>query len=1013
MSVHDSRQMALLWSDALQYALERRRVPSATYRLQMHAGFTLRDALRIVPYLDRLGISHLYTSSLLAARPGSLHGYDVVNHRQLNPELGTEDDLQALVDELHRRQMGLIVDIVPNHMWIGEDNEWWMDVLENGPSSRFAGYFDIAWHDHPRERLRGKVLLPILDEPYGKAVLAGRLKPFFAEGKFGLAIDRTRLPLDPRTYTAFLAPALESLRQRQGDDTAAVLELQSILMAVRHLPPRDERDETHNAEALAEGTVIKRRLRELVEHHPEAAHHLEQAVAGVGGDQAQPNSLGLLIDLLDAQAYRPCFWRVALDEINYRRFFDVNDLGALSAERLDVFQAIHVKPCEWLQRGMIDGLRIDHVDGLLDPREYLDRLQHAYVLGCARRLWDSDRERYGGATWDEVANQLKAQLQQSAPASIRPLYVVVEKILGGREQLPANWTCDGTTGYEVLNEINDLFVDPDRASELTAIYQQFTQQTDAFDQIAYEKKLQILRSTMASELHVLAHRLDRLAQTEWWSRDFTLNGLRHALEEIIACFPIYRTYVAQEASANDRVVILRAARRARMMSPLLGKEIFDFICDTLLLREPQTAPVSAEYRNQQRQFAGRFQQLTSPVMAKGVEDTALYIYNRLASLNEVGGAPAKFGRSPREVHEFFRQRAETSAGGLSPLSTHDTKRSEDVRARINVLSEMPAEWGRHLELWRRLNRPLKTELDEGLLAPDDNEEYLLYQTLIGVWPARRIADGCDDEFVPRIQAYMTKAIREAKVHSSWIHPQTDYDTGVSNFIGSILNPELAPDFLADLQAFTEIINPLGQLNSLAQSLLRCTLPGVPDTYQGTESWDYSLVDPDNRRPVDYAARIRLLERFEDLDTHSLQTRRSILQHELQSGGAKLLVVSRALGLRRQSSRLFQSGHYVPLETTGPAAGHLFGFLRTDDHEAILVAVPRLARQLLQPGETDTLRLKADAAVVLPEAWVGKTWTNIFSGVTVHDAAGRLTFEMLFEDFPVVVLRCNERTTSGL
>ena len=1000
----DAQWAARLWSDAVEQAVARRRVPTSTYRLQMHAGFTLQDALRIVPYLDRLGVSHLYMSSLLTARPGSLHGYDVVNHRQLNPELGTEADLQALVDELHRRQMGLIVDIVPNHMWVGEDNEWWMDVLENGPSSRFAGYFDIAWRDHPRERLRGKVLLPILDEPYGKAVLAGRLKPFYADGKFGLTIDSTRLPLDPRTYSTFLTPALETLRAQAGEEAAAVLELQSILTAIRHLPSRDDPDETHVSAALAEVSVIKRRLRELVEQNPDVAPHIELAVTDVGGDKNQPAGFSRLIELLDAQAYRPSFWRVALDEINYRRFFDVNDLGALSAERLDVFQAIHVKAFEWLQQGIIDGMRIDHVDGLLDPREYLDRLQQSCLMASARQLWEGNRERYGGANWEDMASQLAGHLEQAGATAARPLYVVIEKILGTREQLPANWACDGTTGYEFLNEVNDLFVDPDKATEITAVYQQFTQQTDAFEQIAYEKKLQILRSTMASELHVLAHRLDRLAQAEWWSRDFTLNGLRHALQEIIACFPVYRTYVAQEAGTTDRVVILRAARRARMMSPLLGKQIFDFICDTLLLRDPQNGPASAEYRDQQRQFAGRFQQLTSPVMAKGVEDTSLYIYNRLVSLNEVGGAPAKFGRSPQELHEFLRNRASTASGGLSPLSTHDTKRSEDVRARINVLSEMPEEWRRRLEHWRRLNRPLKTELDEGLLAPDDNEEYLLYQTLIGVWPEGPESASMTEEFVQRIQGYMTKAIREAKVHSSWIHPQLDHDTGVSNFIAAILNPEQAPEFLADLREFTALVHPLGRLNSLAQSLLRCTAPGVPDTYQGSESWDYSLVDPDNRRPVDYAARTKLLEGLERLSSQTGANRQAMLRDELKAGGAKLLVVSQALQLRRQMRHLYQTGSYVPLETTGPDASHLFSFVIGDGPEAILVAVPRLVRQLLKPGDRGELCMQADAAVVLPDEWVGRAWTNAFSGVSVNDAAGRIPFATLFQDFPVAGCR---------
>lgn len=814
MTAVNPEALELLWSDALRMASARRQIPTATYRLQMHAGFTLRDALKIVPYLHRLGISHLYVSSLLTARPGSLHGYDVVDHSHLNPELGTEEDLAVLVAELRSRHMGLILDVVPNHMWVGEDNEWWMDVLENGPTSRFAGYFDIAWRNHPRERLRGKVLLPILDEPYGKAIQAGRLRSFFEQGRFGIRIDQTRLPLDPRTYAAFIDPALEAFRAQQEVETPAVLELQSILTAVRHLPPRDDTDVNHVSEGLAEGLVIKRRLRELVEQNPEVAAHFDQAVHEIGGTRDQPGGLTRLIELLDAQAYRPCFWRVALDEINYRRFFDVNDLAALAAERIDVFHAIHAKPFEWLRKGILDGLRVDHVDGLLDPKEYLDRLQRHYVLGCAQQLWETNRERYAGDAWQEVEAQLLSHQETQSPLSEQFLYVVIEKLLGPRESIPTTWACNGTTGYEFLNEVNDLFVDPHRVDDLTAVYQHFTRQTDPFEQIAYERKLQVLRSTMASELHVLAHRLDRLAQAEWWSRDFTLNGLRHALEEIIACFPVYRTYVSQEASASDRVIIQRAARHARTKSPLLGNEIFDFIRDTLSLQEPENAPGSVDYREQQRKFAGRFQQLTSPVMAKGVEDTALYLFNRLVSLNEVGGAPAKFGRTAQELHNFLRS-----------------------------------------------------------------------------------------------------------------------------------------------------------------------------------------------RPVDYAAWIKMLDRLEELPAQP-GARIELLRRALTSGDAKLFVTSQALRLRRDNLVLFQTGRYIPLETAGPHAQHLFGFLMSGSAAAVLVAVPRLVGTL----HTNAVRMSAgpqvtmDADLILPDDWANIGWSNVFTGVEAHCQAGRLPATRLFADFPVALLR---------
>jgi (1->4)-alpha-D-glucan 1-alpha-D-glucosylmutase len=1008
MTIAESAAIGPLIEDAVSLAKRRLRIPTATYRLQMHAGFTLRDALAIVPYLEQLGISHLYVSSLLTARPGSLHGYDVMNHRQLNPELGTEADLAMLVEALHGRGMGMILDVVPNHMWVGEDNEWWMDVLENGPTSRFAGYFDIAWRNHPRERLRGKVLLPILDEPFGKAIQAGRLRPFFEEGRFGIRVDQTRLPLDPRTYAAFLQPGLDSLKAEAGDEALSVLELQSVLTAVRHLPPRDDPDPNQAAEALAEGIVIKRRLRELVHQHPDVVVHLDHAVEEIGGPKDLSGDFTRLVELLEAQSYRPCFWRVALDEINYRRFFDVNDLAALATERIDVFQAIHVKPFEWLRNGTINGLRIDHIDGLLDPEEYLDRLQRYYLAGCAQELWDADPGKYAGANWSEVEAGVLSALEALPSVSPPLLYVVIEKILGLHESVPALWSCQGTSGYEFLNQVNALFVDPASEKQFTAVYERFTKQTMPFEQIAYEKKLQILRSSLASELHMLAYRLDRLAQMEWWSRDFTLNGLRHALEEMIACFSVYRTYVTDESRPSDQIVILRAARRARKMSPLLGREIFDFICNSLLLREPPTGSVSDEYRREQAQFAGKFQQLTSPVMAKGVEDTTFYNFNRLVSLNEVGGSPEKFGNSPRELHAFFQSRAGTQPHGLSPLSTHDTKRGEDMRARINVLSEFPDEWARRIEYWRRLNQEFKVELDEGVMAPDDNEEYFLYQTLVGVWPEDDGISPIDTGFIVRIQAYMTKALREAKVHSSWIHPESRYDEAVSRFIESILDRNLSPGFVTDLRDFGNQIHPVGRLNSLSQALLRCTAPGVPDIYQGSESWDYSLVDPDNRRPADYSLRKEMRERIEQQGADEPDRGAEFARKELMSDSAKLFVTTKALVLRRQHTELFQNGNYTPLEVEGPDADHVFAFLVSDDTNAVIVAVPFLVGKRFlnrEPGSADSL-LALVSRLSLPEPWKKQVWINVFTGARLQEDASPPSALTLFSDLPLALLNCS-------
>lgn len=994
-----------LLRDTVASVAKRFRIPTATYRLQMHHGFTLRDALRIVPYLDHLGISHLYLSSILTARPGSLHGYDVVDHRHLNPEIGTAADLQALADELHRRGMGMIIDVVPNHMWIGEGNVWWMDVLENGQDSRFADYFDIAWGNHPRKELHGKVLLPILDAPIGKAIKAHRLRPLFESGRFQIAIDQARFPVAPRTYPIFLEPVLETMRERDADDAPLVLELQSILTAIRNLPTSSHGDSSRSAELLAETTVIKRRVRELAEASGEVEALIQAVVNEIAGADDPSADFKRLIELLEAQHYRPCFWRVALDEINYRRFFDINDLAALAAERMDVFQAIHAQAFEWLQQGIVDGLRIDHVDGLLDPKVYLDRLQQQFLLTSAKRQRELQSDQYDRAAWDEIESGLRARLAERWPIEPTALYVVIEKILGPRESIPDNWICHGTTGYEFTNEVNGLFIDSQQALELTDVYERFTGQEASFDQIAYASKLQILRTTMASELSVLAHRLDRLAHREWWSQDFTLNGLRQALEEIIASFPIYRTYVASEPSPSDRIYILRAARYARKHSPLLGKEIFDFICDTLLLRVPEGITVSPDYQDDQRQFAGKFQQLTSPIMAKGVEDTTLYIFNRLISLNEVGGTPDNFGRTPQDLNSFFTDRATYSPHGLSPLSTHDTKRSEDVRARINVLSEMPQEWERRIQYWRQLNRPHKRELEDGLLAPDDNEEYFLYQTLVGAWPDHDHSGPVDDGFVRRMQAYMTKASREAKVNSSWIYPELNYDNAVTSFIQQILNPTLAATFLDDLRAFQRKIARLGKLNSLSQTLIRCTAPGVPDTYQGTESWDDSVVDPDNRRPVDYDARIAMLDRILELQA-TAANRSEAARQIIQSDSAKLFVTTTSLKLRRVHAPLFTNGDYIPLHASGDDANHVFGFLRTLESEAILVCVPRLVAALASQHAGDDSQLPTfhiAAELALPKKWENPVWVDSFTGTPLRSDDGKISASKLFADLPIAFL----------
>ncbi len=976
---------------ALKEAAARRRVPGATYRFQFRREFTLRDALGLVPYLDALGVTHAYASPILKARPGSPHGYDVVDPGKINPELGTEDDLRALAGALRARGMGLILDTVPNHMCIGADNPWWADVLEHGPSSPFADYFDISWQDSPRPGMNGRLLLPVLGDQYGAVLEGGQFRVAFEGGAFSVWYYETRLPIDPRTYGRVLGPAAADLAARLGVEHPDAIELTSILYAVENLPPRGEPDPARVALGRVVTAATKRRLAELAERFPAAAAAVAVAVERIAGAPGDPASYGPLDDWLEAQAYRPCFWRVASDEINYRRFFDVNELAAVGTEREDVFRAVHRLILGWLADGLADGLRIDHPDGLFDPKHYLDRLQAHYVVAVAKKLAADAPDEYPGVDGDSDEAALLDRVAEAATKA-RPLYVVVEKILGDAEPLPPEWSCDGTTGYEFITAVNNLFVDPAGDAGLTRFYREFTGQTDPFPTIVYEKKSQVLSSSLSSELTALSYQLDRLARLDRRSRDFTLNGIRRALREVIASFPVYRSYVNGGVRDVDKGLIGRAVSVARKRNPMLGRPLFEFIRDTLLLKDPPSGPASDEYRAMQRRFAGKFQQVTAPVTAKGIEDTAFYVYNRFVSLNEVGGEPGHFGWRPERVHAFLLDRQEDAPGSLSPLSTHDTKRSEDARARLNALSELPGEWADRVNRWAHLNARHRDSGDDGHV-PDRNEEYLLYQTLVAVWDG---GASPADEFTGRVQAFTKKALCEAKVHSSWINPDHDYEAAVARFIGRVLDPAQSPEFLADLAGFVERVGALGRVTGLAQTAIRCTAPGVPDTYQGTECWDFSLVDPDNRRPVDYAARRAWLKELDAADPRALTA-------DLADPRTKLFAVSRALRARRGHADLFAHGEYVPLSAAGAKADHVFAFARRHGAEAAVVVVPRLAAGLgADPGRSPVgAETWGDTAVSLYDLPPGR-WTDAFTGA-VHDADLRLAVADVLGTFPVAVL----------
>lgn len=962
------------------------RIPLATYRLQLNHAFRFADVQALVPYFQRLGISDLYVSPFLKACRGSLHGYDVTDHTSINPEIGTDEELAALLEELRRRGMGLVIDVVPNHMGIDdESNRWWWDVLENGPSSPYAKFFDIDWAP-PKEDLANKVLLPILGDQYGKVLENGEICLRYQAGAFFIAYYERRFPVAPRSSVAILEPACERVRVDLGAEDPHVVELESIITSLKLLPQRSETDPERVRIRQREKEVAKRRLAALTELSAAVREAIEQMVALTNGQRGDPRSFDALEALLAHQAYRLSYWRVATDEINYRRFFDINHLAAIRVEEPEVFAAVHDIIFELLRTGCIAGLRIDHPDGLFDPVQYYADLQSA----CARVL------------------PAAAVLNPPPGGGTYHCYIVVEKILVRDERLRTDWAVHGTTGYEFLNQVNGIFIDPSAERHFHELYSYLLGHPFQFGDIAYQSKKLILDGTMSSELHMLARRLDRISEQHRWSRDFTLFSLQEALAEVIACFPVYRTYLRATSNVvgdEDRHCILTALRTAKRRNPAVSETIFDFIGSVLLLQDPEGLSVAEQA--DRRDFVMRFQQITGPVMAKGIEDTAFYRAYPLVSLNEVGGNPERFGLS---LDTFHRQNAERLADWphtMLATSTHDTKRSEDVRARINVLSEMSHEWERVLQRWQALNRDKKVAL-EGVEVPDTNEEYLLYQTLMGAWPLQRMDESAHQDFVERIEQYMEKALKEAKLHTSWINPNEAYDQGVKHFVREILRPDADNRFLADFRHFHERVAQVGMWNSLAQTLLKITLPGVPDFYQGTELWDFSLVDPDNRRPVDFRQRLAFLEGLQRREPKG----RIALIRELIAGRAdgriKLYVVSRALAFRRTHRHLFEQGAYCPLMVSSAQREHVVAFARRLDDQWALVAVPRLLLRLSASAKPPTgRRIWKENYLPLP-AGAPTDWQNIFTGEALpvsKPATGEwgLFLHDVFRRLPVALL----------
>jgi (1->4)-alpha-D-glucan 1-alpha-D-glucosylmutase len=905
-------------------------VPRATYRLQFHKGFGFVAAAALAPYLAKLGISHVYASPYLKARPGSLHGYDIVDHRRLNPELGEVADFRAMVAAFQAHGIGQILDFVPNHMGVGgADNRWWQDVLEWGPDSEYAGWFDIDWDPDPHS-LRGKLLVPFLGDQYGAVLESGQLELRFQPdtGDFAVwAYGTHKLPICPLHYERILDqihPRLEQL----GD-------------AFSGLPRWHLRVPNGAAELKAE-------LAQLAREDADARKALDEAVARLNGEPGRLETWRRLDSLIKDQHWRAAHFRVAADDINYRRFFNINELAGLRMELPELFDHAHRLVFELLADGTVDGLRIDHVDGLLDPKTYLMRL----------------RER--------------------AP---RPFYLVVEKILARHESLPDDWPVEGTTGYEFTNLVLGLLVDPSGEAGFTELYAEFAGASPSFENIVRECKIRIMLNEMASELNVLARDAARIARQNPRTVDFTRNILQRALQEIVACFPVYRTYVDADAPADDadRRDIDWAIAQARRNETDIDSSVFDFL-HGLLTTDIVAHPRSGFSRQTVKNFAMRVQQYSGPVMAKGLEDTAFYRYNRFLALNEVGGDPDQFGLSLAAFHKANAQRASRLPHAMLATSTHDTKRGEDVRARLALLSEMPEEWRHQINIWSRILRARIGDV-EGTAPPDRNDEYSLYQLLVGAWPAELTgvmqpnADAVG-AFLQRIEGAIVKCVREAKIHSTWASPNTSYEAAVLSFARVALDVSRPNAFLDAFLPFQEQIARLGVNNSLVQTALKLTLPGMPDIYQGAEIWDLSLVDPDNRRPVDYRTRQRLLAEVSDPRPGDRANAMAELVRDWRDGRCKLALTLALLADRRARPRLYANGDYEPLSASGAKAEQICAFSRACADDALIVVVSRFPARLAFDPDWH------DATIAWPRmAERTSGWRDLLTGQVVERRRG--------------------------
>jgi (1->4)-alpha-D-glucan 1-alpha-D-glucosylmutase len=947
---------------------------SATYRLQFNKDFTFQDAAKIIDYLSQLGISHVYASPILSARRGSTHGYDAIDPTRLNPELGTEADFAALQDKLREYGLGLILDIVPNHMSASSENSWWMDVLENGPESAYASYFDIDWHP-PSRMLEGKVLLPVLGRPFGEALEHQELKLVLTEGKFFVQYFESLFPLAPSTYHLILKRRLNELRTFLGQDSPVYQEYSGIVAAAAAISDATIQGRDAAGEKRLQFEALRQRLRQLVGKETKINEFIQQNLKGLEGNRKEPSSFTSLESLLAQQHYVLAYWQNVNEEINYRRFFTINDLVGLRMQDPLVFDATHALVLRMVEQKSLNGLRIDHIDGLRDPLGYLLQLS------------------------ERVGSDTRSVTSLSIP-------IFVEKILARDEQLTTSWPVAGTTGYEFANALNCLFVDPAGAKAIEQVYSRFLGRELIYEDVLYQKKRLVMATLLGVEVRALEHQLQVLARDDRYAREIPRSELDQALIETTAHLSVYRTYIRNlEVSAQDEQRIEQALRNAQARTPQLPSRSFDFLCDVLLLRNRHhLLPGQREAR---LAFTMRWQQFTGPIMAKAFEDTFLYVYNPLISLNEVGGDPRPSTAISMDFSKFVINRLRDFPNALNATTTHDTKRGEDVRARISVLSEIPEEWRQHLDRWSKLNARHRKSID-GQAVPDRNEEIFLYQTLLGAWPLEQRDFSSLSE---RMQAYLVKATREAMVHTRWTQPNMRHERALQGFVSSIIKSGSKNDFLHDFGGFQECIGYYGMINGLSQTLLKIASAGIPDFYQGSELWDLRLVDPDNRQRVDFDKRNAMLASLPLADLpqtdESTLTSLSDLTHDWKDGRIKLYLICKALQFRAQNAMLFSEGQFLSLECRGKHHEHVAAFARPHRKDWVLIVVPRWLARAGYPTNLDgSDRFWGNTSIGVQEA-APASWKNIFTGETVEThGTGRkrgLHVGPLLRNFPVSLL----------